>query len=66
MPEDGDTSEDADMPDDDGMPEDREMIDVEAIEQFGQALDSLGAAGLADQALTEDVTAGTAMSPTSY
>jgi single-strand DNA-binding protein len=64
-----DMPEDAGMPEDEGMTENRDMIDVEAIEQFGQALDRLGEAGLADQALEEDETADTAMSsasPTSY
>jgi single-strand DNA-binding protein len=36
------------------MPDDRDMIDEEAIEQFGQALESLSEAELAAQALDED------------
>lgn len=66
---DPDLADDADLAGDDGMAGDRDIIDVEAIEQFGQALDSLGASGLADRALEEDGAADNAMSsasPTSY
>jgi len=43
-----------DMTDDRELPEDRDMIDEEAIEQFGRELDGLGGAEAATQALEED------------
>ena len=69
-----DMAEDADLTEDEGMTGDGDIIDVAAIEQFGQELDSLtearlGEAGLAGQALTEDESADTVVSsasPTSY
>jgi single-strand DNA-binding protein len=42
-----------DTTDDREMPEDRDMIDEEAIEQFGRELDGLGGAEAATQALEE-------------
>ncbi|HWG64413.1 MAG TPA: single-stranded DNA-binding protein, partial [Streptosporangiaceae bacterium] len=69
LPEDDDLPEDHDMIEDRDLAEDRDMIDAQAIEQFGHALDSLGEAGLADQALDEDEAADTTVpsgSPTSY
>ena len=39
-----------DMADDRELPEDRDMIDEEAIEQFGRELDGLGGAEVATQA----------------
>jgi single-strand DNA-binding protein len=43
-----------DMTDDRELPEDRDMIDDEAIEQFGRELDGLGGAEAATHALEED------------
>ena len=43
-----------DMADDHEMSEDRDMIDEEAIEQFGRDLDGLGESEVATQALGED------------
>ena len=43
-----------DTTDDREMPEDRDLIDEEAIEQFGRELDGLGGAEAATQALEED------------
>ena len=43
------------------LPEDGDMIDEEAIEQFGQALESLSEAELAARAFGEDEAAGAAM-----
>jgi single-stranded DNA-binding protein len=43
-----------DMADDHEMPEDRDMIDEEAIEQFGRDLDGLGESEVAIHALEED------------
>jgi single-strand DNA-binding protein len=43
-----------DMTDDREMPEDRDMIDDDAIEQFGRELDGLGGAEVATHALEED------------
>ena len=55
-----------DMADDRELSEDRDMIDDQAIEQFGRELDSLGEAEVATQALGEaeaaDVTASSAPS----
>jgi single-strand DNA-binding protein len=51
-----------DTADVDEMPEDRDMIDEEAIEQFGRELDGLGEAEDATQALAEDEAAGAASS----
>ncbi|MGH3286424.1 MAG: single-stranded DNA-binding protein [Streptosporangiaceae bacterium] len=46
------------------LPEDRDMIDEEAIEQFGRELDGLGGAEVATHALEEDETAdATASAP---
>ena len=42
-----------DMTDDREMPEDRDLIDDEAIEQFGRELDGLGGTEVATQALEE-------------
>lgn len=42
------------MTDDRELPEDRDMIDDEAIEQFGRELDGLGGAEAATHALEED------------
>jgi single-strand DNA-binding protein len=42
------------MADDREMPEDQDIIDDEAIEQFGRELDDLGEAEVATQALEED------------
>jgi single-strand DNA-binding protein len=53
-----------DMTDDREMPEDRDMIDDEAIEQFGRELDGLGGTEVATQALEEGETAdATASAP---
>jgi single-strand DNA-binding protein len=53
-----------DTTDDREMPEDRDMIDEEAIEQFGRELDGLGGAEAATQALEEDEAAdATASAP---
>jgi single-strand DNA-binding protein len=53
-----------DMTDDREMPEDRDMIDEEAIEQFGRELDGLGGAEAATQALEKDEAAdATASAP---
>ncbi len=53
-----------DMADDREMPEDRDMIDEEAIEQFGRELDGIGGAEVATQALERDEAAGaTASAP---
>jgi single-strand DNA-binding protein len=46
-----------------GLPEDSYIVDDEAIEQFGQILDSLDDAGLAAQALGGSETAGEPMPP---
>ena len=46
-----------DMTDDRELSEDRDMIDDEAIEQFGRELDGLGGAEVATHALEEDETA---------
>jgi single-strand DNA-binding protein len=43
-----------DMTDDRELPEDRDMIDDDAIEQFGRELDGLGGAEVATHALQED------------
>ena len=43
-----------DMTDDREMPEDRDLIDDDAIEQFGRELDGLGGAEVATHALQED------------
>jgi hypothetical protein len=43
-----------DLADDHEMSEDRDMIDEEAIEQFGRDLDGLGESEVATQALEED------------
>jgi len=43
-----------DTTDADEMPEDRDMIDEEAIEQFGRELDDLGEAEVATRAFEED------------
>ena len=52
------------MTDDRELPEDRDMIDDEAIEQFGRELDGLGGAEAATHALEEDETAdATASAP---
>jgi single-strand DNA-binding protein len=51
-----------DTADVDEMPEDRDMIDEEAIEQFGRELDGLGEAEDATQALAEDEAVGAASS----
>ena len=52
---DGDPAADTpqDMTDDRELPEDRDMIDDEAIEQFGRELDGLGGAEAATHALEE-------------
>ncbi len=42
------------------MTDDRDMIDEEAIEQFGRELDGLGETEVATQALEEDATASSA------
>ena len=53
-----------DMTDDREMPEDRDLIDDEAIEQFGRELDGLGGTEVATQALEEGETAdATASAP---
>jgi single-strand DNA-binding protein len=53
-----------DITDDREMPEDRDMIDDEAIEQFGRELDGLGGTEVATQALEEGETAdATASAP---
>ena len=51
------------------LPEDRDIIDDEALDEFGQALDSLGEADLAVQALEEGETsdaAAASASPTPF
>jgi single-strand DNA-binding protein len=53
-----------DTTDADEMPEDRDMIDEEAIEQFGRELDDLSEAEVTTQAIEEDEAAdATASSP---
>jgi single-strand DNA-binding protein len=53
-----------DATDADEMPEDRDMIDEEAIEQFGRELDDLSEAEVTTQAIEEDEAAdATASSP---
>ena len=53
-----------DMTDDRELPEDRDIIDDEAIEQFGRELDGLGGAEVATHALQEDEAAdATASAP---
>ena len=51
-----------DMADDREMSEDRDMIDEEAIEQFGRELDDLSEAEVATQASEEDEAADAAAS----
>lgn len=55
--------EDPATPERQDMAEDRDMIDEEAIEQFGRELDGLSEAELANQALDEDEAAGATAPP---
>jgi single-strand DNA-binding protein len=55
-----------DMADGREMPGDRDMIDDDAIEQFGRELDGLSEAEVATQALDEDEAAGATATPVPF